>query len=233
MNVLALDTSTSLASIAITSSEDVITESAFACNRSLSARLVPEIEHQLTLAGLGIGDIDLFAASTGPGSFTGVRCGVATIQGLSLATGKPCAGFSSLAALAMNFSLASHPVCTLLDARKNEVYAGLYDCSSPLPSPLIADCVMPIVQFMELIFSFTDRPVLFAGEGARRYREAITLHRGDLARFAPISQNVGRAAHGAMLALESLRKGTILLPEQLLPDYIRPSEAELARRART
>jgi tRNA threonylcarbamoyladenosine biosynthesis protein TsaB len=232
MNVLALDTSTSLASVAITSSEAVITESAFACNRSLSARLVPEIEHQLELAGLGIADIDLFAASTGPGSFTGVRCGVATIQGLALATGKPCAGFSSLAMLSMNFSLATHPVCALLDARKSEVYAGLYDCSNHSPAPLIADCVMPIEQFMEQISAHTNLPVIFAGEGAQRYRDSIKTRMGDLALLAPVSHNIGRAAYGAMLALTAFHKGNATGPAQLLPDYIRASEAELARRNR-
>lgn len=228
--VLALDTSATLASVAITSSETVIAESAFTCNRSLSARLVPEIERLLGLTGLAISDIDLFAASVGPGSFTGVRCGVATVQGLALATGKPCAGFSSLAMLAMNFSLTTHPVCSLLDARKNEVYAALYDCSGRTPVPLITDCVMPIEQFLGLITALTDRPVIFAGEGALRYRETIQTRMGDLALFAPLSQNTGRAAHGAMLALDTLHSGNALTdPAHLLPDYIRASDAELAR----
>lgn len=228
--VLALDTSTTLASVAITSAETVIAESAFTCNRSLSARLVPEIDRLLGLAGLAISDIDFFAASIGPGSFTGVRCGVATVQGLALATGKPCAGFSSLAMLAMNFSLTTHPVCSLLDARKSEVYAALYDCSSRKPAPLIADCVMPMEQFLGLISAFTDRPVIFTGEGAQRYRETIQNHMGELALFAPLSQNTGRAAHGAMMALDTLYSGNALVdPAHLLPDYIRASDAELAR----
>jgi tRNA threonylcarbamoyladenosine biosynthesis protein TsaB len=232
MNILALDTSTSLASLAITSSEAVTAESTFTCNRSLSARLVPEIDHLLGLAGLTISDIDLFAASIGPGSFTGVRCGVATVQGLALATGKPCAGFSSLAMLSMNFSLASHPVCSLLDARKNEVYAGLYDCSGNTPAPLIADCVMPIEQFLSLISASTEKPIIFLGEGAQRYHDTTLSYMGERAHFAPASLNIGRAAHGAMLALATFHNGKSLDPAQLLPEYIRASEAELARRAR-
>jgi len=232
MNILALDTSTSIASVAITSSDAVIAEATFTCNRSLSARLVPEIEHLLGLAGLAIADIDLFAAATGPGSFTGVRCGVATVQGLALATGKPCAGFSSLAMLAMNFALASHPVCTLLDARKNEVYAGLYDCSAQLPSPILADCVMPMEQFLGMISTSTHRPIIFLGEGAQRYRSTILAGMGEQALFAPVSQNIGRAAHGAVLALDSFHNGRTVEPACLLPDYIRASEAEIARLAR-
>lgn len=230
MNVLALDTSTSIASVAILTSELVAAESAFICNRTLSARLVPEIEHLLGLAGLSVSDIDLFAASIGPGSFTGVRCGVATVQGLALATGKPCTGFSSLAMLAMNFSLSSHPVCALLDARKSEVYAGLYYCATGRPAPLLADCVEPIEQFLDRICAHTDQQVIFAGEGAQRYHTAIAARMENRALIAPLSHSIGRAAHGALLALDSYHNGTTLTPEQLLPDYIRPSEAELARR---
>ena len=232
MNILALDTSTSQASVAITSAGIVAAEATFTCNRSLSARLVPEIEHLLSLAGLTIKDVDLFAASTGPGSFTGVRCGVATVQGLALATGKPCVGFSSLAMLSMNFSLVTHPVCALLDARKSEVYAGLYDCSNGTPTPLISDCVMPIEQFLELISAFDSRPVVCVGEGALRYQETIVSRMGQRALFAPFSLHTGRAAHGALLALEAYHNGTTLSPAALLPDYIRASEAELARRAK-
>ena len=108
-----------------------------------------------------IADIDLFAASVGPGSFTGVRGGIATIQGLALAVGKPCAGFSSLALLAMNFSLSSLPVCPLLDARKSEVYAALYDCSAHHPPPLMADCVLPPERLdLVLCEQRTDRSFL-------------------------------------------------------------------------
>lgn len=233
MNVLALDTSTSLASVAIIGSETVLAECCFTCNRSLSARLIPEIEHLLGLAGLTINDIDLFAASTGPGSFTGVRCGVATIQGLALATGRPCVGFSSLALLSMNFPLANHPVCALLDARKNEVYAGLYDCSAQIPTPLIVDCVLPVEKFLGLISAFTGKQVIFLGEGSLRYRDVIQSHSKELALMAPISCNTARAAHGAMLALQTFHSGQSLDPAQLLPDYIRASEAELAQRLKT
>jgi len=129
MKILAIDTSTSFATVAIAVAEQVVAESLLNTNRTLSARLVPEIERLLATAGLSFNDIDIFAASIGPGSFTGVRGGIAAVQGLSLATGKPCAGYSSLALLAMNFSLSTSLVCPLLDARKSEVYAALYDLS--------------------------------------------------------------------------------------------------------
>ena len=166
MYILSIDTSTALAGVALVQDEKVLAESTFMADRCLSARLVPETLRVLQSAAITINDIDLFACGIGPGSFTGVRAGVATVQGFALATGRPCAGFSSLSLLAMNFSLASLPVCSLLDARKNEVYAALCDCSGSLPTTLINDCVMPIGHFLDLLCAhLTNRS--FSAEKAR------------------------------------------------------------------
>lgn len=227
MNILAIDTSTSFATVAIAVDEQVVAESLLNTNRTLSARLVPEIERLLATAGLSFTDIDIFAASIGPGSFTGIRGGIAAIQGLALATGKPCAGFSSLALLAMNFSLSTALVCPLLDARKSEVYAALYDCSASLASPRINDCVLPPAALLEQIAAATGRPVIFVGDGAQRYHDLIAEHLGDQAVFAPHPLNSPRASNGTLLALHTFRSGTLLEPGQLLPRYLRASDAEI------
>lgn len=231
MNILAIDTSTSLASIAIAVDEQIVAESLLNTNRTLSARLIPEIERLLATAGLAIADIDLFASSIGPGSFTGVRGGVATIQGLALAVGKPCAGFSSLVMLAMNFSLSTTLVCPLLDARKSELYAALYDCSSPLPSPRINDCVLSPTALIDQIAAVTGQPVIFVGDGAVRYHDQIASRLGDQALFAPFPLHTPHAANGTLLALHASRSNEILEPSQLLPVYLRASDAELMKKA--
>jgi tRNA threonylcarbamoyladenosine biosynthesis protein TsaB len=227
MNILAIDTSTSFATVAVAVNEQVVAESLLNTNRTLSARLVPEIERLLATAGLSFTDIDIFAASIGPGSFTGVRGGIAAIQGLALATGTPCAGYSSLALLAMNFSLSTALVCTLLDARKSEVYAALYDCSATLPSPRINDCVLPPAALLEQVAASTGRPVIFVGDGAQRYHDIITEQLGDQAVFAPYPLNSPRASNGTLLALHTFRHGALLEPGQLLPLYLRASDAEI------
>lgn len=229
MNILAVDTSTSLASIAIAVDEQIVAESLLNTNRTLSARLIPEIERLLATAGLDIADIDLFASTVGPGSFTGVRGGVATIQGLALAVGKPCAGFSSLAMLSMNFTLSKTLVCPMLDARKSELYAALYDCSSSLPFPRISDCVLPLALFIDRIAAATEDPVLFLGDGAVRYHDQITELLGNRALFAPFPLHIPHAANGTLLALEASRRGELLEPGQLLPVYLRASDAELMK----
>jgi tRNA threonylcarbamoyladenosine biosynthesis protein TsaB len=227
MKILAIDTSTSLASIAVAVDEQIVAESLLNSDRTLSARLIPEIERLLTTAGLTIADIDLFASSVGPGSFTGVRGGVATIQGLALATGKPCAGFSSLAMLAINFSLSTTLICPMLDARKVEVYGALYDCSSPLPSPIIYDTVLPPAALLDRIIATTAERVIFLGDGARRYHDQIAERMGDQALFPPFPAYAPHAANGTLLALHAARYGELLEPGQLLPVYLRASDAEI------
>jgi tRNA threonylcarbamoyladenosine biosynthesis protein TsaB len=233
MNILALDTSTSLATAAICVDGRIAAESVFSTDRTLSARLIPEIEHILTLAGLGIADIDLFGASVGPGSFTGVRGGVATVQGLALAGGKPCIAFSSLTLLAMNFSLAAHPVCALLDARKSEVYTALFDCSAPIPVHLISDSVLPPERLIDLIRENNAAQVIFCGDGAVRYHDLIANRLGEKALFAPPPLNAARAANGATLILHASQAGELLEPARLLPTYLRASEAEINRTPRS
>jgi len=229
MHIVSIDSSTQLASVALADDDSIIAQFQFSANKALSANLLPELERMLAVAGLAVGAIDLFACSIGPGSFTGVRAGVATVQGLSLATGKPCVGFSTLALTAMNFPLASLPVCPLLDARKNEVYAALYDCSSLLPAPVIPDCVMGPEAFLDKLLATTDSPVILAGDGAVRYREVISGRLGEKALFAPPFLGVGHAANGAFLALHAHQNGQDLEPGRLLPVYLRPSEAEYAK----
>jgi len=232
VKILAVDTSTSMATVAITIAEKVVAEATFNTDRTLSARLIPEIERLLALAGLTAGDIDLFAASLGPGSFTGVRGGVATMQGLALAGSKACVGFSSLMLLAMNFPFVTLPVCTLLDARKSEVYAALFDCSGSIPTARISDCVLPPERFLDLIDEADDRPVLFCGDGAVRYQELIAERMGQRAIFAPFPLNTARASNAAPLALNALQKGETVDPSRLLPSYLRASEAEINRKAK-
>ena len=229
MKILAIDTSTSMATVAIAVGERIAAESVFSTDRTLSARLIPEIGRLLELAGVAVTDIDLFAASTGPGSFTGVRGGVATAQGLALAGGKACVGFSSLTLLAMNFPLAAHPVCSLLDARKSEVYGALFDCSGTIPEAQIRDCVLPPERFLDLLCETTSDPVVFCGDGALRYHDLIAGRMGRQALFAHFPLNTTHASNGALLALHAFRNGEVLEPSRLLPTYLRASDAEINR----
>lgn len=229
MYILCIDTSSALAGIAIASETKIMAESVFNTERTLSARLLPEIERMLSLCLLDIKDIDLFVATVGPGSFTGVRAALATVQGLSLASFKKCIGFSSLTALAANFPFARFPVCTMIDARKSEVYAALYDCSTGFPSLLIQEQAVAPEILLDKITASSDSPVIFVGDGATLYKDMISARMRDKLILAALPQQIPRVGNLVELAVNSYQKGESCRPDQLLPTYLRASEAEYAK----
>ena len=226
MKLLIVDTSTTVSSIALIAGEELLAEELMSAGKETAARLVPAIGALLAGAGLTPAELDGFGVTIGPGSFTGLRVGVATVKGLALATGKPVVGISSLALLAMNLPWAAHPVCPLFDARKQEVYAALYDCREE-PRPLIADTVAPPAAFLSRICG----PTLFVGDGARRYRSLIAEALGPHAIFPPSHLHRPRAAAGADLVRTALARGQGSSAASVNPVYIRASEAELARKS--
>lgn len=224
MNLLTIDTSTNACSVALTRGERLVAEHTVNLAKPLTSRLLEIVDAVLGGAGMTVYDLDGFGVALGPGSFTGLRIGVATVKGLALTTGKPVAGFSSLAMLAMNLPWAACPVCPMFDARKKEVYTALYDCRR-LPQVLLPDCVAPPADFLPVITG----PTIFVGEGALAYRDLIVARLGENARFAPPFTHQPRASMGALLARESLARGGCIPISSLVPVYIRPSEAELAK----
>ena len=227
MKLLTIDTSTSTCSVALTSDGELVAEYLVNLEKPHTGHLLEGVDTVLRGGGMTLGDIDGFGVALGPGSFTGLRVGVATVKGLALATGKQVAGFSSLAMLAMNLPMASYPVCPMFDARKMEVYTALYECRE-LPRAVVADCVLPPMEFLATLTGTT----IFVGEGSHRYREVIEAALGDRALFSPVTANTPRASNGALLADDMFLRDAIMPLAAISPVYIRPSEAELAKRQR-
>ena len=228
LKLLTIDTSTSTCSVALTIGERLVSESLINLGKTHASQLLLMADAALAEAGLGIRDLDGIGVSLGPGSFTGLRVGLATVKGLALAAGKPVYGFSSLAMLALNLPWAAHPVCTMFDAKKKEVYAALYNCRD-LPLPLIDDCVESPDNFIERLEGVT----VFVGEGALAYREMIVARLGEKALFAPPFSHLPRASRGALLARGAYLRGETISPVALLPCYLRASEAEVAKLRRS
>lgn len=224
MKLLIIDTSTTATSAAILDDGNLAAEFLMNAGNISSSGILRCVDLTMECAGLSIDAIDGLGVSLGPGSFTGLRVGIATVKGLALATGKPVVGFSSLAMLAMNLPHAALPVCPMLDARKNEVYAAVYRCGN-LPETLVKDCVAAPAAFLEHI----EGPTLFVGSGALRYRELITERLGDAALFAPDTCHAPRASSGAGIAAELFSRNELTPAGEMVPTYIRLSEAELAR----
>jgi len=226
MRVLALDTTTRGGSCAIVDAAGPVAEQAGDASRAQAERLPADLAAILDLAGLALSAIDAFAVATGPGSFTGLRIGIATMQGLAFATGRPLVGVSALDALAgMGARTARGAfVATWVDAWRGEVYAALYEDGRETIPPLVA---RPEI----LLAEWPAAPTLFIGDGADTYRALIAARRGTDGHVAspaspPIAASIGALAHAA------LARGQRPAPDAIRPLYVRRSDAELAREVR-
>ena len=126
LKLLTIQTATPAGSVALTTGEHLLGELSLDVRRPHGSWLLGAIEQLLKAAGMSAADLDGFGVTVGPGSFTGLRVGLAIIKGLAMATGKPIAGVSTLQTLAMQAPHAALPLCALLDARKQEIYAGQF-----------------------------------------------------------------------------------------------------------
>jgi tRNA threonylcarbamoyladenosine biosynthesis protein TsaB len=176
------------------------------------------------MAHLDLRELDGFAVTRGPGSFTGLRIGISTVKGLALATGKPVAGVSTLDALAYQFPSFPDYVCPLLDARKGEVYTALYKCIPHMTWEKVADdrAIGPREWLMQI-----EGACLFVGDGATLYKNLVKEIIGEQARFAPPYLNTVRASVVAHIGMEQIERGEVGDVAFLVPHYIRKSDAEI------
>ncbi len=224
MNILGIETSTKTGSVAIVSEDGVIAQYSLNIEVTHSERLMSTIERVLKDTGLAVSDIGGFAVAIGPGSFTGLRIGLSTVKGLALATGNPVAAVPTLLALAWNLPFSGYPVCPLLDARKNEVYAALYRFEGKALVQVLPEAAIPLSSLAQQVNAMT----VFTGEGSRIYRTEIQRIFGNRAVFAPHSVILPSGATVAEIGLDMIKSGKLAEPDSLTPLYIRRPEAEVA-----
>lgn len=224
MNILAVETSTMLGGVAIANNTlGIITELRINVRVTHSERLMTGIDFALKQAGMTISDIDVFGVSIGPGSFTGLRIGLSTIKGFSYSTKKPVVSVPTLEAFAWNFPYSRHPVCIMFDARREEVYAAVFKWKYSGFERIVSETSIRPVDLLKSL----EGPVIFAGEGALLYREAIIDISGSNAIFAPPQCMVPSPANVAYLGLRKAKAGDFSEPVSLAPAYLRKSEAEI------
>ncbi len=223
MKILGIDTSTMIAAVGIVEDDDVLVDLKFVVKITYSEVLLSTIDLALKTIRGKPGDLDGFAISIGPGSFTGLRIGLSTIKGLCFASGKPLASVPSLDALASQSLFCKYPVVPLLDAKKNQVYAAIYDTSM---GKLKRKSEYFVVDIENLVKNIVEE-VLFVGPGARLYREGLIQHLEDKAHFAWDEQSLPSGSGVARLGREKISSGQIEDISSLEPMYIRMSEAEL------
>lgn len=224
MKILAIETSTMLGGVALMGeSEGLIIEVRLNVRTAHSERLMTAVDHTLRQAGMKISDIDVFGVAIGPGSFTGLRIGVSTVKGFSYATGKPIVSVPTLEAFAWNFPYSAYPVCLMLDARKNEVYAAVLRWRGEGFERIMSETSIKPSDLAKGI----EGPAIFAGEGASLYREVIVEVKGGDAIFPAPPLMVPSPSNVAHVGLMKALNGEFSEPIGLVPFYIRKSEAEI------
>ena len=224
MKILAVDTSSTVAAVAV--SEDGVLLGEYTLNHGLthSQRLLPMTDLLLSSLGLTIKDIDIFAASTGPGSFTGLRIGIATVKGFAFTENKPTVSVSGLEAMAYNHLYTDYIICPLMDARAGQVYNAVYKRFrgglKTVTPPRAIEIKTVVDELKE-----TKGKVLFLGDGVAPNMEALKAM-GKRAVFAEFNNNMQRAASIALAAWKKAKRGELVPPEELAAVYLRKSQAE-------
>jgi tRNA threonylcarbamoyladenosine biosynthesis protein TsaB len=222
MKILGIDTSTMMGAVGIVDDESLIAELRTNIELTHSERLMLHIDSLLKSAHLTLADIDGFSVTLGPGSFTGLRIGIAAVKAMAYATGKPIAGVQTLDVLADNLPYAKYQVCPILDARKKQVYAAIYKSTDTKRMTLMHGSVLTPEELAEKI----EEPTIFLGEGAYVYREFFEGRLCCQAVFAPKSAGYPSGAAVAFRGLKDIQNGRVADPMSIVPSYIRKSDAE-------
>ena len=230
MQILAFDSSALTATVALWRDGVIVAEES--CTNALnhSVRLLPMIDKVLRLSETTLEEIDAFALSVGPGSFTGVRIGISTLKGLAFSTERLCAPVSTLEALAFNEIGERGVICAVMDARRNEFYNALFTTDED--GNLARLCEDRAISAEQLYDELCDlkRPVVICGDGAALfYQHCQTQKRDNCYRLSHPTRRFQRAASVACVGYTMLDQGLGVPVGQLAPRYLRASGAERKR----
>lgn len=225
MNILALDTSSRHFSLAVVKDGKTLRSRNIVLKKVLSDSIMPAIGGILKKAGLTLADLDGFAVGLGPGSFTSLRVGLATVKGLAFATAKPVVGIPSLDVLAMNVK-DDGQVCALCDAKRNMVYACLYQKKGNELKRKSKYLLTDIENVLKQVKGDT----VFVGDGVPLFRSAIEKAVGTKARFAGEKQMYPQAKCLAALVMERFEAKEYDAAGSLVPLYLYPQDCQVVKR---
>lgn len=224
MKVLGLDTSTLMTTCGVIDENILLGEYSLNQDMSHSEKLVPMVKEVLDNLKLKVEDIDVFGVSTGPGSFTGLRIGIATIKAFAHIFDKPIVGVSTLEALAFNLPY-NDVVVPMIDARRDRVYTGIYKWEGEILITIMEPTVMEIDTLLDLLDK-DYKNIVVNGDGSLLFKERILNRLKNKVRFATLGQNMCKASSICELALIKYKKGIVDDYFTLAPDYLRESQAQ-------
>ena len=236
MRILGIESSSLVASAALVTDEVLTAEYTVDFKKTHSQTLLPMIEEIVRMLGIDLASIDGIAVAGGPGSFTGLRIGAATAKGLGLALEKPLIHVPTVEAMAYNLWGAQALVCPMMDARRRQVYAGLYRMK-PQMETVLGQTAMDAGELADLLNERKER-VIFLGDGVPVYRALLEQQLEIPYDFAPAHMNRQRASSVAVLGLLAMEGGgrfggsLVVSSDDFEPDYLRKPQAEREREAR-
>lgn len=225
MKLLAIESSGLVASIAVLADDKLIGEFTTNLKKTHSQTLLPMLNDVIQMLGISIEDIDAIVVSGGPGSFTGLRIGSATAKGLGLALNKPLIQIPTVDGIAYNLFGTERLICPLMDARRNQVYTGLYTFEGEQFKVLKEQGAVSVEEVI-IEINQLNKGVIFLGDGVPVYREFIENHIKTEFSFAPPHLGYQRAGAIASLGAKYYRKGKIQSAKEHRPEYLRLSQAE-------
>ena len=238
MKVLAIDSSGMTATVAVVEDTQTIAEYTVNFKKTHSQTLLPMIDTMGKMIELDLKSIDAIAVAGGPGSFTGLRIGSATAKGLGLALEKPLIHVPTVDGLAYNLYGCQDIICPIMDARRKQVYTGMYtfarrELEESKETELVLDVLeaqnaSPIDELIERL-NIHGRPVVFLGDGVPVYQDVIREKMRVPFSFAPASANRQRAAVVGALGIQYYKEGKFETAMEHQPDYLRVSQAERER----
>ena len=229
MKILGLDSSGLVASAAVVENDILLAEYTTNYKKTHSQTLLPMLDEIRSMIELDLESIDAIAIAAGPGSFTGLRIGAATAKGLGLALDKPLVEVPTLEGLAYNLCGTEKLVCPLMDARRNQVYTGIYefvkDGTAYRLHVVESQCAVDVADILERLNGL-EREVIFLGDGVPVYRNQIEQLLQVPYTFAPAGNNRQRAASVAALGAVYFAEGRTVSAAEHQPEYLRKSQAE-------
>ena len=228
MRILALDSSGLVATVAILEDEQTLAEYTVNYKKTHSQTLLPMLDEIVKMIEFDLSTVDAIAVAGGPGSFTGLRIGAATAKGLGLALNKPLIHIPTVDGLAYNLYGNTGLICPIMDARRNQVYTGLYRFENGEFQVVEEQMAISVQELIEKLIQYGEK-VTFLGDGVPVYKEQLEKGLSVEYYFAPAHMNRQRATAVGALGMKYYQEGRMGSAMEHRPDYLRLSQAERER----